>query len=135
MGHYEHSTTLRCDADALFNFLADAGNLPEYFDAMTSAEKTGQDEVRVVAEVEGQRREGRAWLQTDPQARSMRWSSEGPNDYHGELQVNHAGDGQAKVTVSLRTERADGPGIRAGLEQTLANIKRLVEGRSTQPAG
>ncbi|MFC7659677.1 hypothetical protein ACFQV8_29515 [Pseudonocardia benzenivorans] len=41
----------------------------------------------------------------------------------------HAGD--ATVTVRLHTERADGPGIRAGLEQTLAEIKTAVEGTST----
>jgi hypothetical protein len=36
--------------------------------------------------------------------------------------------------VRLHTERADGPGIRAGLEQTLASIKQQVEGSSTDLA-
>ncbi|TQL91136.1 hypothetical protein [Pseudonocardia kunmingensis] len=40
----------------------------------------------------------------------------------------------SEVTVRLHTERADGPGIRAGLEQTLATIKREIEGRTTDPA-
>jgi hypothetical protein len=36
-----------------------------------------------------------------------------------------------EVVVRLHTERADGPGIRAGLEQTPASIKQAVEGSST----
>ncbi|MFB9565468.1 SRPBCC family protein [Saccharopolyspora hordei] len=135
MGDYEHWTTLRCDADTLFRYLADVGNLPRYFDSMDSAEDMGGEEVDVVAEVEGQRREGHAWFHTDPETRTMRWRSEGPNGYHGELQVTDAGDEGATVTVTLHTERADGPAIRAGLERTLANIKQQVEGSSTEPAG
>ncbi|ODU02708.1 MAG: hypothetical protein ABS81_16720 [Pseudonocardia sp. SCN 72-86] len=42
--------------------------------------------------------------------------------------------GDATVTVKLHTERADGPGIRAGPEQTLAEIKIAVEGSSTSRA-
>lgn len=41
MGDYEHSTTLRRDADALFNYLADVANLAHYFDAMSSAATSG----------------------------------------------------------------------------------------------
>lgn len=48
----------------------------------------------------------------------MRWGSPGPNDYQGELTVT--GNGGSTLTVTLNTERADGPGIRAGLETTLA---------------
>lgn len=65
----------------------------------------------------------------------MHWGSEGPNNYHGDLQVTDAGTEGATVTVTLHTEHADGPGIRAGSERTLANIKRLFEGSSTEPAG
>ena len=56
-----------------------------------------------------------------------------PNGYHGELEVASADSG-SRVAVRLHTERADGPGIRAGLEQTLASIKQQVEGSSTDPA-
>lgn len=98
------------------------------------AEPSDSEEVHVVAVVEGQRREGTAWLRVDRSARALRWSSEGPNKYHGELRVEDDGDGSATVRVTLHTERADGPGIRAGLEQTLANIKQQTEGSSTEPA-
>ena len=132
MGDYEHSATVRHDADRLFEYLAEIGNLPMYFEAMITAEQTGGSEVRVVADVEGERREGTAWLRADRQKRAMSWGSEGANNYHGELQIADNGDDSATVRVTLHTVRADGPGIRAGLEQTLANIKRQVEGSSTE---
>ena len=132
MGDYEHSTTIRRDADSLFEFLAAVENLPEYIESMESVEPIGNGQARVVAVVAGHRREGTAWLRTDESRRAMRWGSEESNGYHGELRIEDAPDGSATVTVVLHTERADGPGIRAGLEQTLANIKQLVEGRSTE---
>ena len=135
MGDYEHTATVSADPDALFRYLSDVHNLPDYFASMREAEPTGEhvdegEEVHVVADVEGNRREGEAWISVDDAARTLRWGSEGPNSYHGELEVSPAGGG-SEVAVRLHTERADGPGIRAGLEETLASIKRQVEGSST----
>lgn len=132
MGDYEHCITVRRDADSRFEFLAAVENLPEYIESMESAEPVGNGEARVAAMIAGQRREGTAWLRTDASRRAMQWGSEGSNGYHGELRVEDGPDGSPTATVLLHTERADGPGIRAGLEQTLANIKTLVEGRSTE---
>lgn len=138
MGDYEHSTTVTADADALFGYLSDVHNLPDYFAAMREAEPTGGSshggaEVHVVAEVEGARREGDAWMTRDAERRTLSWGSEGPNGYRGDLHVEPAGGG-SEVTVRLHTERADGPGIRAGLEQTLASIKQQVEGSGVDRA-
>lgn len=134
MGDYEHSTTVTADPDDLFRYLSDVHNLPDYFAAMREAEPTGEhvgghDEVHVVAEVEGKERAGDAWMDTDTAGRTLSWGSEGPNGYRGDLHVGGE-PGAARVTVRLHTERADGPGIRAGLEQTLATIKAQVEGPS-----
>lgn len=133
MGNYEHSTTVMTDPDALFDYLADIHHLPDYFAAMRSAEPAGDDAVHTVAEVDGTEREGEAWFTTDPDARRLRWGSEGPNDYSGELEVTGA-DGGAAVTVRLHTERVEGHGIDEGLQKTLAQIKRNVEGGADQAA-
>lgn len=138
LGDYEHATTVTAEPDALFRYLSDVHNLPDHFSSMREAEPTGQqshggEEVHVVAEVEGTRREGEAWLTTDPDRRTLTWGSEGRNGYQGELEVDGA-DGGSRVTVRLHTERADGPAIRTGLEQTLATIKREVEGSGTDRA-
>jgi hypothetical protein len=72
---------------------------------------------------------------TVPAPRYVREPGRPGNNYRGEMAVTDAGAGTSTVTVTLHTERADGPGIRAGLEQTLATIKRQVERRSSECAG
>ncbi len=126
MGDYERSTTVHADADALFGYLSDVKNLPSYFSSMRSAEPADGDAVHTVAEVDGTRREGEAWFTTDAEARSIRWGSEGPNHYSGELSVIGAPEG-SRVTVTLHTEHVEGEQIERGLDETLAHIKRNVE--------
>jgi len=53
----------------------------------------------------------------------LSWGSEGPNDYHGQLEVADDGD---TSTVTLSTERTEIDRIQQGLEQTLTNISRLT---------
>jgi hypothetical protein len=50
MADYERSQTVEAPAGALFDFLADIGNLPRYFEQMTSAEPAGGEAVRVTDE-------------------------------------------------------------------------------------
>jgi hypothetical protein len=57
---------------------------------------------------------------------SQLWGSEGPDNYHGSLDVT--GDGATtSVTVFLHTERHDSGDIDRGIAGTLAEIKQLVE--------
>jgi uncharacterized protein YndB with AHSA1/START domain len=135
MGDYEHTTTIRRDPESVFAYLSQAGNLPQYFDSMERAEPTGGDDVHVVAEVEGHRYEGEAWMHADADAKSLRWGAGDSGAYHGELFVIGVGDVESKVRVTLHTEHHDGPGIEAGLQQTLANIKRELDGSATESTG
>jgi hypothetical protein len=134
MGDYSGSTKVEAPAGRLFGYLSDIGNLPRYFTAMTSAERAGHDSVRVVADVNGVTREAEAWFRVDRERRHLEWGSEGPDSYHGYLDV--AGDGAtASVTVFLHTERGDSGDIDRGIAGTLAHIKRLAEaGRGPGPA-
>ena len=64
MGDYEHTATVSADPEALFRYLSDVHHLPDYFASMQEAEPTGEhagdgEEVHVVADVEGTRREAR----------------------------------------------------------------------------
>jgi uncharacterized protein YndB with AHSA1/START domain len=135
MGDYEHSATIRRPPDVVFDYVSAAENLPSFFDSMKNAHATGGDDVHVVADVEGDQYEGEAWMHADPDAKSVRWSAETSSGYHGELFVTGIGDEESRVTVTLHTEHVDGPGIRAGLEQTLANLKTQLDGSSTGSAG
>ena len=133
MADYERSQTVRASAAALFDFLADVENLPRYFEQMTAAEPAGGEAVRMRAEIDGQTPEGEAWFRVDRDALRVEWGSEGPNDYHGWLDVTDEGGGQATVAVHVSTERVeDRPDeINQGIDQTLDNVRRLVE----EPAG
>jgi uncharacterized protein YndB with AHSA1/START domain len=135
MGDYEHTATIRRPPDEVFDYLSAVENLPSFFDSMRDAHAEGGDDVHVVAEVEGHRYEGEAWMHADPDAKHVRWGAESTSGYHGELFVIGIGDEESKVTVTLHTEHADGPGIRAGLEQTLANLKQQLDGSSTESTG
>jgi len=126
MGDYQRSQHVDAPADQLFGYLSEVGNLPRYFAAMTSAEPAGGNAVRVTADLNGTTEKGEAWFRVDPERLHLDWGSEGPNDYHGSLDVT--GDGtSSSVTVFLHTERHDSDDIDRGLAETLATIKRLVE--------
>jgi uncharacterized membrane protein len=126
MGDYQRSQDVNAPAGQLFGYLSEVKNLPRYFTAMTSAEPAGDDAVRVTADVNGTTREGEAWFRVDQERRHLEWGSEGPDDYHGYLDVTGDG-GTSLVTVFLHTERHDSGDIGRGVTDTLAAIKRLVE--------
>ena len=70
--------------------------------------------------------EGEAWFKVDEDGKRIRWGSEGPNNYSGELEVSANGEG-SEVAVRLHTEMDDEKAIEGDLQRTLDNIKRLVE--------
>ncbi len=77
---------------------------------------------------DGQEVEGDAWFTVDDEAQRIEWGSEGPNDYHGYVDVTASGDGSS-VEVHLHTTRVeDGDSqVDDGIRETLANIKRQAE--------
>jgi uncharacterized membrane protein len=127
VAEHTRSASVDAPADQLFDYLSDVENLPRYFDSMTSAEPAGGDAVRTTANVDGQKVEGEAWFRVDDGARRIEWGSEGPNDYSGWLSVANGDGGGSTVEVHVSTERAANGDVDEGLEQTLDNIKRLVE--------
>jgi uncharacterized membrane protein len=133
MPDYQRSAKVQASADALFDYLSDINNLPKYFNRMTSARSAGPDEVYSTANVNGKEVEGKAKFNVDKAAKKLQWSSEGPNDYHGELEVT--GEGNAsQVAVKLHTKSTLKQQIEDGLQKTLDNIVRLVEDSATKAA-
>ena len=133
MADYERTATIDAPAEDLFEYLSKVENLPQYMDRMTSAHNLPGDEVEVEAKVEpgdvgssGEEKTvgGEAWFRIDADNMKLSWGSEGPHDYHGELEVTPDG-AASRVTVRLHTTH-DAPGIEDGIEQTLANIQRIA---------
>jgi hypothetical protein len=130
MGDYHRSTTVALPVDDLFEYLSRVDNLPQYMSRMTETHSVGGDGVSVEARIDpdggGERTvHGQAWLRLDADHRRLEWGSEGPNDYHGELEVSAAENGST-VAVRLHTLHDDAEGIERGLQETLSTIERLA---------
>ena len=131
MPDYTHQAHVDAPAQDLFDYLAQVRNLPDYFPIMTRAEPAEKGEaVETTANLHGRPVESEAWFHVDSEKKTLRWGSEGDNDYHGELSVTAEQTGST-VTVSLHTERVASDEIDQGLRQTLTNIKQLVETETT----
>jgi len=123
MTTYTHTADAALDADALFSFLAEPTNLPRYFPQMTAADPQGGDSVHVEADVHGEHVEGDAWLHTRGMERRLEWGAEGPDDYHGELQIEDVAPGRSRITVTLHSVReASGGEVQRGLEETVDSL-------------
>jgi uncharacterized membrane protein len=124
---YQRSLAVDAEPGAVFAYLSDVGNLPDYFSRMLSAEPAGGEAVRTQAVLpDGQHVGGEAWFRVDQAAQRIEWGSEGPSGYHGWLAVS--GSGPTTVEVHISTARVASEGIEGDLDRTLANVKRLVEG-------
>ncbi len=136
MGTYEQTTEIAVAPDRLYAYLADVDNLPEYMPRITEAHAVdGGEAVDVTARIdpEGEPEKtvrGEAWLRVREQGRRLEWGSEGPNDYHGELDVDAGEDGGSRLTVRLHTERTEGDQIDGALRETVQHIKTLAEQRA-----
>lgn len=132
MTTHERSAAVQAPPQAVYDYLADVGNLPEYLPRMTEAHATGEQEVEVTAELDpsgesGQRRvQGRARFVTDADARTVAWGSQGDSDYGGQMAVT-GGPDTCTVTVSLHWDHGDTGDVDADLERTVGRIKALVE--------
>jgi uncharacterized membrane protein len=126
MGDYEQSRDVDAPAQALFDYLADVRNMPRYFSSMTSAEPAEGEAVQVTAVVDGKEREGEAWLKVDRDRMHLDWGSEGPNNYHGRVDVT-GNDAASRVLVALHTDNVEDQRIDQGLTETLDEVQRLVE--------
>ena len=124
MGDYEQSRNVNAPAQALFDYLADVRNMPRYFSSMTSAEPAEGEAVQVTAVVDG--KEGEAWFKVDRDRMHLDWGSEGPNNYHGRLDVT-GDDAASRVSVALHTDNVEDQRIDQGLTETLDEVQRLVE--------
>ena len=129
MGDFSGTITVNASNQALFDYLSDVGNLPQYFSRLTSAVPGDGEEIKTTAKMpDGPEVQGDAWFRVDSGAQRIKWGSEGPSDYYGHLEVSPAGD-SSSVEVHVHTTRVDDGDQVAqdSITETLDNIKRLVE--------
>lgn len=121
----ERSIHVDADHEHVYRYVSDVANLPQYFDSMTSAERTGAEEVHVTAEIPGGgHREGEAWFRTDDEAERIDWGSESESSYSGWLEVTADGAGST-VRLGMQLHR---DGMEDGIDRTLDALRARVEG-------
>lgn len=133
MPTYTRETRVGVEAQAAYAYLSDVQNLPAYFPRITEAKATSGDEVETTAVIEppGEDKQtvhGTAWFKQDDAGQAISWGSEGPNDYHGEIDVDEDGSDRSVVRFTLHTESGH-PGIEESIDETLATIRTTLEGR------
>ncbi|MBV9735967.1 MAG: SRPBCC family protein [Acidisphaera sp.] len=140
MSDYTDSIDVHAPADAVFRFVSDVKNLPRYLPTVHQAKAQGGERVALDGEANGHPYHSDGWFKAEPDARRLRWGSDGENDYSGQLEVAAAGNA-SKVTCTLRfspkpevaqqMQRLQGgrdAAIRDGLKASLVSIKQLCEG-------
>lgn len=140
---YEHSLTVRAAPDAVFDFVSDVGNLPQYLPTTMSAEPQPGERVRVRGEAGGHEYDSDGYFRADTSSRRLEWGSDGENNYSGWLRVDEADAGAASdITVHLsfaprpelgeRLDEQTGDRdrtIQEGMEKALVSIQNIVEGQ------
>lgn len=130
MGSYRYTQSAALSAERVFDYLADVRNLPRYLPSMTAAEPEGGDQVHVEAKVDGRTEAGEAWMRVDRQHWRIEWGSEGPNDYHGELEISGHGPDGCTIELDLHTVRAEGPEIEEGVRHAVDGLIKAIDAKT-----
>ncbi len=142
MSEYHHSQRVQASADQVFAFVSDFKNLPKYLPTVRQARLQAGERIQVQGEAEGHQYDNDGFFKVDQEARRMEWGSDGENNYQGWLEVQPDGEDDALVIVHLwfephahqtkQFEQQTGDRdrtIQRGLEDALASIRNLLEGR------
>jgi uncharacterized membrane protein len=140
MGDYLGRLMINRPAAAVFGFLADTANMPHYLPTVRQVSAKGGNRLLLQGEADGHPWQAEGWLEVEPQHRRMRWGSEAPAEYRGELHVA-GGDDHAEVELRLhlqplpevaqRMAQQAGSveaGLRQAVEHTLEAIRQALEG-------
>jgi hypothetical protein len=130
MGSYRYAKSADLSAGRVFDYLADVRNLPRYLPSMTAAEPEGGDRVRVEAEVDGRTESSEAWLRVDRRRWRIEWGSEGPNDYHGKLEISDDGPERCTIELDLHTIRAEGDEIEQGVRHAVDGLIKAIDAKT-----
>ena len=141
MSDFTRTIAIDADPDTVFAYVSDIANLPAYLPTVKSARAQQGERIEVEGTANGHEYKSDGKFVKDAAGKALRWSSDGENDYSGELRVTPHGGGRSEVTCTLhfkpRPEQAaemqrqqGGPdrAIEDGLLACLETIRKQVEG-------
>lgn len=137
MSEYEHTVTISATPEAIFAYVADLRNLPDYLPVVRSATPLDSGRVRLRGQVDGRSYDVNGYLDSDPSQKRMEWGTYGAQAYGGRLEIHPYGtDLRTLLTVHLsfgpHAEQAEhyDRAVQHGLEDALNCIQRAVEERN-----
>ncbi len=137
MSEYEHTVTISATPEAVFAYVADLRNMPDYLPTVRSAEALAEGRVRLQGQAGGHAYDVDGFLRSDPALNRMEWGADGDRAYAGRLEIHRYGaDLRALLTVHLsfgpHAEPAEhyDRAVHHGLEDALNRIQRAVEERN-----
>ena len=136
MGEYEETLTMRAEAQSVFDFVADVGNLPKYLPTTKDAQSQGPERVRVQGEAQGHQYDSDGYLRPDAETKRLEWGAD-EGYYSGWMQIRAEDEGSSvTVHISLRkkppgAEAGNAPDpaqVQEGLRKGLESIRNHVDG-------
>ncbi len=127
MADYRATVQTRAPARQVFDYLVDPENLTRYVPGIVSVAPAGEDKLHVVAEVGDRQVEADGWMNVDANGLVVDWGAEGPDDYHGQMQLHDDGDGVTGVLATLSTAGAADEQIQQALEEALSRLALLTD--------
>ena len=140
MPEYTDRIEVSASPEAVFRFVSDINNLPQYLPTVHHAKPQAGERVAVEGEANGHSYASDGWFKTDAATKTMSWGSDGENDYSGKMTVSGSGNAatvecalrftpKAEVKASM-DEHQGGPSaaMTDGLQASLLSIKQICEG-------
>lgn len=142
MKEYEQTRRIQAAPDAVFGFVSDVENLPDYLPTVSNATIEHGESIRVQGEADGHHYDDTGFFHIDKPKQRMEWGSDGDSNYGGWLEVR--GDANAavsEVTVHIKfdpkpelarqMEKQGGrdQAINEGIKNALTSIQNHCEGK------
>jgi len=125
MSTYERTISMEVEPDAVFGFISDPNNMPQYAPTVRKAEPLDDGRIRVEGSVNGHDYKAEGFFRVDAAQRRIDWGSEGDHHYHGWLKV-HRGDVTPELS-EVTMELTFHSGRPEGGEKILEEMERSLE--------
>jgi len=141
---FEQSITVAAPADAIFDFISDVRNVPQYLPTVKNAQPQEGERIRTQGQAGEREYDSDGHFRADEQARRLEWGSDGENDYSGWLEVHSEGAERSQVKVHIHysprpetlqrmVEHSPSHSFESvmdeGISKTLESIKQICEGK------
>jgi len=140
MRDFAGATTIATSPDQLFDYLADARHLPDYFPKALSATAGSGEDLTVVLDLDGEVVEVDAWYRVDRDRRFVQWGVPAAG-FQGWLAVA-ADPAGSELTVSVQKPVRDSgydedaeDRTDAEIRDTILVIRSIMSRIAVQPAG